>query len=103
MNDTQLNAPTDSVDVIYGIVREPSNHDDSPAPLNFLDGNIILETGTISMRVHAGILALNSRAFTRLFASYSDLGLSGNPAVLRLDVATSDFVAYIDAVYNRSE
>lgn len=102
-NSRSSHVPLDSVDALYGIVREPNNLDSLPAPLNFPDGNIILSNGTISMRLHVGVLSLHSHAFTRLFESHGKLRLSENPATLTLEVEDTDFVAYVDAIYNRAE
>lgn len=98
-----MNVSNDSVDAIFGITRQPTHTDSLVAPLDFPDGNIVLKNWEISMRVHTGILALHSRAFNMLFDSLEALQLSENPPSLTLDVSTSDLVAYIDAVYNRTE
>lgn len=105
MNQTSppSHLPIDSIDALYGIVCEPNKVDSPPTPLNFPDGNIILKNGAISMRLHVGLLALHSHAFTKLIESYKKRRLPESTVTLTLEVEDSDFVAYVDVVYSRAE
>ncbi|KAF9455480.1 hypothetical protein BDZ94DRAFT_1366452 [Collybia nuda] len=72
-------------------------------PLFFQDGNIILKSQNVGIRVHRSVLEMHSRTLKTIFENNPTCPAdSRSPPTLFIDVTDWDLVHYINAVYNRS-